>query len=132
MERIKASLPSAGNSGERISWRFQHFDWDGPWSFADMDDFREVECQLRKFETMTIHELFHNGKEPGKRYEVARIPEPKALTRLEALNLSDQDEICRLRLSGTKRLYGFLVGTVFHFVFWDPDHQVWPTEKKHT
>jgi len=131
-ERIKAALPSAGNSDERISWRFTHFDWDGPWTFADLDEFRSVEKELRDFETMTINELFHNGKEPGKRYEVARIPEPEALARLEVLKLADQDEICRLRVSGTKRLYGFLVGTVFHMVFWDPEHQVWLTEKKHT
>ena len=131
-ERIAASLPGSGNSDQRISWRFQHFDWEGPWAFADLTDFREVEGQLRQFETRTINELFYCGKEPGKRYEVARLPERKALVRLEALSLADQDEICRLRLSNTKRLYGFLVGTVFHIVFWDPEHQIWPTEKKHT
>lgn len=131
-ERIARSLPGSGNSGTRISWRFQCFDWSGRWRFADLDDFKVVEAQLRMFETQTINELFHNGKEPGKKYEVARLPCKEALERLEALGLSDQDEICRLRLSGTKRLYGFLVGTVFHIVFWDPEHEIWPTEKKHT
>lgn len=130
--RIAATLPGSGNSDQRISWRFQHFDWDGSWPFYDLVDFREVEAALRQFETMTINGIFHSGSGKGKKYEVARIPCRDALERLEALKLSDQDEIHRLDLGGKKRLYGFLVGNVFHIVFWDPEHQIWPSPKKHT
>jgi hypothetical protein len=38
----------------------------------------------------------------------------------------------RFRLSGEQRLWGFRNGRVFHIVWWDPDHQVYPTEKSHT
>lgn len=87
---------------------------------------------LRQFETMTINGLFHQGDEPGKKYELARIPCKKALDRLEMLRLADQDCIHRLSIGGKKRLYGFLVGTVFHIVFWDPEHEIWPSQKKRT
>lgn len=32
----------------------------------------------------------------------------------------------------TRRLYGFLLGHVFHVVWWDPDHEIWPSKLKHT
>ncbi len=38
----------------------------------------------------------------------------------------------RFRLSGEQRLWGFRKGNVFHVVWWDPEHRVYPTEKAHT
>jgi hypothetical protein len=39
------------------------------------------------------------------------------------------DQIFRFRLSGEKRLWGFRDDRTFHIVWWDPEHQVYPTEK---
>ncbi|MDX6649080.1 MAG: hypothetical protein QOJ97_1031 [Solirubrobacteraceae bacterium] len=38
------------------------------------------------------------------------------------------DEMFRFRLSGKSRLWGFRAKRVFHVIWWDPDHQVYPTE----
>ncbi len=38
------------------------------------------------------------------------------------------EDIFRFRISGEKRLWGFRSGRVFHVVWWDPDHRVYPTE----
>jgi len=38
------------------------------------------------------------------------------------------DEIFRFRHGNTGRLWGFVQGSVFHIVWWDPDHMVYPTE----
>ncbi|CAL9328661.1 hypothetical protein SUDANB121_00035 [Nocardiopsis dassonvillei] len=81
---------------------------------------------------MTVNELFHRGDEPGKSYDIADLPTHEARERLEALSLADQTQISRLRLTGERRLYGFLDENVFHVVFWDPEHKVWPSKKKHT
>jgi hypothetical protein len=37
-----------------------------------------------------------------------------------------------LRLGGEPRLYGFVDENIFHVVFWDPDHEIWPSVLKHT
>lgn len=63
---------------------------------------------------------------------MADIPEPKALERLETLGLADQTKIAVLRLTGTQRLYGFLVDAVFHVVWWDPDHKIWRSRLRRT
>ena len=56
----------------------------------------------------------------------------EALRRLETLGLSDMTSIARLQLTGQQRLYGFLVDAVFHVVWWDPNHEIWPSTLKHT
>lgn len=38
------------------------------------------------------------------------------------------DPIFRFRLTGEQRLWGFRRGRVFHVVWWDPNHLVYPTE----
>jgi hypothetical protein len=135
-ERLVAlgALPGAGNSGQRLCWRFAHVDHDGPWGFsaADTEVFCAVLRKLAAFESMTVNELFHHGDEPGKEYELARLPNAEAVTRLEAAGLGDQTKIWRLRCKGTERLYGFLDGNIFHVVFWDPQHQIWPSTLRHT
>lgn len=89
-------------------------------------------AQMMKFESMTVHEAFHNSDYPGKCYELETLPNARARERLEVLKLADQTKIWRLRIGGTGRLYGFLVGNVFHVVFWDPEHEIWPSQLKHT
>ncbi|MFC1416387.1 hypothetical protein [Streptacidiphilus cavernicola] len=57
---------------------------------------------------------------------------PEALARLEELKLGDMTRIGRLRFMGACRLYGFLEGNVFHVLWWDPNHEIWPYEKEHS
>ena len=39
------------------------------------------------------------------------------------------DQIFRFRVSGEKRLWGFRRDRMFHVIWWDPEHRVYPTEK---
>ncbi|MER5816829.1 hypothetical protein [Streptomyces californicus] len=84
---------------------------------------------MAKFESQTMHELFHQGEWPGKRHDVHTLPNRAALARLDALGLSDMTQIWKLRIGGAGRLWGFLVGNVFHVVWWDPRHEVWPSKR---
>ena len=130
----RALLPGSETSDTRICWRFCHVDHDGPWGFdkVDAEKLRWLMDRLASFESMTINELFASGGYPGVHYEVESIPNPVALERLTDLQLGDMTKISRLRLRGEPRLYGFLVSNVFHVIWWDPDHEVWPSTLKHT
>jgi hypothetical protein len=127
-----ARLPAASTSADRLCWRFSHTDHDGPWCFHELDsaDLCRVLTQLAGFESMTAAEAF--GGSPGKDYEVEHIPNRRARDRLVSLGLADQTVISRFRLSGRERLYGFRLDNVFHVVWWDPRHEVWPSEKRNT
>jgi hypothetical protein len=52
--------------------------------------------------------------------------------RLDVIGLADMTKISVFRVTGEKRLYGFRCSNVFHVVWWDPQHVVWPSRKKHT
>lgn len=124
-------LPSSRSSEERVCWRFGHLDLDGPWGLVSLDHERLMMLlgDMAKFESQTINELFHQGEWPGKCHDVHKLPNRVALARLGALGLSDMTKIWKLRIGGPGRLWGFLVGNVFHVVWWDPRHEVWPSKK---
>ncbi|MGH3546371.1 MAG: hypothetical protein ACRDPW_10690 [Mycobacteriales bacterium] len=88
--------------------------------------------KLRHVESMTAGEVF-DGRS-GKDYKIEELPEKakRAKERLEARKLDDQDTISCLRFSGERRLWGFRHDNVFHVLWWDPRHEVWPSSKKHT
>jgi hypothetical protein len=124
-------LPSSRNSDDRICWRFTHLDDEGPWGLAPLDHARVLGllAEMVKFESQTINELFHRGEWPGKCHDVESLPNKTARDRLEAMGLPDMTKIWKLRIGGPGRLWGFLIGNVFHVVWWDPEHQVWPSPK---
>ena len=132
--RLLPGLPGSSNSDKRLCWRFTHVDNDGPWGFGHLASSAlcDLLTQFAKFESMTVNEAFHNGDYPGKTYDLEALPTAEARERLEALNLADQTKIWRLRVGGTGRLYGFLTDNVFHVVFWDPEHAIWPSKLKNT
>lgn len=132
--KLPPGLPGSDNSGERLCWRFEHVDNDGPWGFVGLqaDAISGLLAQLVQFEKMTVNEAFHRGDYPGKCYDLEALPNARALERLEERQLADQDKIWRLRIGGTGRLYGFLADNVFHVVFWDPDHEIWPSQLRNT
>lgn len=54
---------------------------------------------------------------------------PDAQRRIAAMRLDERfNELFRFRLGGRKRLWGCISDQVFHVVWWDPDHRVYPTE----
>lgn len=124
-------LPSSRTSEERVCWRFSHLDLDGPWGLVALDHERltVLLTDMAKFEGNTINELFHQGEWPGKFHPVHTLPNKKALARLDELGLSDMTTIWKLRIGSAGRLWGFLVKNVFHVVWWDPQHEVWPSKR---
>lgn len=125
-------MPAADTSTDRICWRFTHADHGSLWCFHEIDGEQlcSVLRQLGNFESMKMSELFAGY--PGKDYEIEGLPNKDALKRLDVLGLADQTRISRLQLGGTERLYGFRYGNVFHLVWWDPKHEIWPSARKGT
>lgn len=120
-------------SKRRPVWRFADIDLAGDWNPATITPaaLTTLIDKLRSFESMTIGEIFSPGGEHGKRYDPGKMP-PAARSRLTEINRDDETEIVRLRCGNKPRLYGFLREHVFHILWWDPEHQVWPTPKRNT
>ena len=114
----------------KLVWRFGQIDPDGEWSPVHIEpsELMNLFDKMASFETMTIGEIFSPGSEHGKKYEVHTMPAAPQ-KRLSSLQREDETEIARLRCSGPQRLYGFLREHVFHVLWWDPSHAVWPSKK---
>lgn len=115
---------------QTIVIRFNRTDLGGPWCLTKISqpDHALLLDKIKSIETMTVHEVF-NGN-PGKDYEIDQLPNADAARRLEDdLPYSDQDQISRLQIAGKQRLYGFRQGNNFHVLWWDPEHEIWPSKR---
>jgi len=88
--------------------------------------------RLARLEDMKTSEVFNGSGYPGKEYDIEAIPTALARERLDAIGLADMTAISIVRLGGLERVYGFRCGNVFHVVWWDPRHEIWPSRLKHT
>lgn len=117
----------------RLVWRFGEVDVEGAWPPAEIgaQALGDLLKKMANYESMTIGEIFRPGSQHGKRYPIDSLP-AQARKRLGEIERDDETEIARLRCGSRPRLYGFLREHVFHVVWWDAKHTVYPSKKKHT
>ncbi len=88
----------------------------------------EIFQRIRDFETMTWHEIRRTGSHAIPVSEIC----PDARRCLEEIGLGDTDELFSLRLTGKQRLWGIRDREILRILWWDPEHHVCPSAKKHT
>lgn len=89
-------------------------------------DFQMVLKRFSEFEGKNLSELKHQGshKIPVENLSL------RAKAALKAIKLDDIDEIFSFRLEGRPRMHGLWRQGVVHVLWWDPDHEVCPSQKK--
>jgi hypothetical protein len=114
-----------------VLWSFSLVDCDGPWGFNNI-------CKNE------LHTLVTNGFKDKEGLNWAMLKTsgshnieinkliPSAQKRLAEKLLDDRDELFSMRFSGTKRIWGIRDGNVFKILWWDPNHEICPSHKKHT
>lgn len=117
------------------NWKFDLLDLECPWGFTKQGSKQELVGiieKLKNFENQTWAEIDRNKKNNHSSHikEMARA----ARKRLEDLKIDaqDQETLYALRLNGKERIWGIKEGPDFHFLWWDPEHEVYPSKKKHT
>ena len=124
--KVAPAPPPAGT----LVVQFGRFDVDGPWCLSKItpEDHRNLLTRIGEIETMTVQQVFGTGN-TGTDYEVAKMPTPVALRRLTELDIEDQERICQLRITKQQRLFGIRHDERFYALWWDPLHEIWPTNK---
>ena len=115
----------------RPVWRVDLLQREGPYGWQAVTGsllWTQIIPKLRNFETMTWSEVLGRQNHPVR---VASLC-PEAQKRLKALKLDDVEELVSLRLSGKERVWGLRERAELRLLWWDPDHQVCPSTKKHT
>lgn len=130
----KISETPENHDKQKVSWQFskadvQHDKWG--WHLLDHEAFVQMFLtgSLPGIESQTWAEL-KNGKQHHS-IEVAKLCRD-AQRRLEDLKLDDQDEVFSLRLTGQHRIFGIREGAALKILWNDPNHEICPSQKRHT
>lgn len=117
--------------GKNPSWRVQRIDFDAPFSWKHMtqENLPQVLSRLQAFEKMTWGEI--EKQKSSHSTDASRVCK-EAREHLEKLGLGDTEHLYQLQVGGAARIWGIRIETTFALLWWDPDHSVYPVEKKHT
>lgn len=117
------------------SWRFERTDIGYRWDISTAV-FAEIIQALTNFERMTWGEInkqtHDNGKSsnhPVRPYKLSK----EAQNRFAELKLDEYaDQLYSLRLKNKTRIYGILRDGIFSILWYEEEHEIYPSVKKHT
>jgi hypothetical protein len=113
------------------TWSFSRCDQNHEkWSLAQCDDiFSSIILKLVDFERRTWADI-ENDKTHNHWIDASNLSR-EAQKRLKEV-YPEFDKVFSLHLTGTLRLIGYILGGTY-FIFWyDAEHEVCPSTKKHT
>ena len=115
------------------AWRVSLLQWVAPYGchILNLETSIFIQTKLKEFEAMTWNEILVRDKRKNHTIKVEEIAQ-QARKRLIEIGQDDIDELVSLRLTGTTRIWGIRDQNVLKLLWWDPDHQVYPSHKKHT
>jgi hypothetical protein len=128
----KRPIPGAPITDDPMMvWGFAFLDLDGPWGWTNLTpaQAKSLYGRMCGWEKQRPGELF--GATGNKPIALDKLC-PEAQKRLHELELDDQDRLWELRVSGQQRVWGARQGHVFYLLWWDAEHTVCPSLKKHT
>jgi hypothetical protein len=134
--RTPKALPLRNGHDRLPLFSFEYADRGGPWPFTPEADhaatllsfisemgrlsWKEIEAQMTSNRRATHRK--HHGHQLDQLSSGVQ-------NRLTTLGLDEvTDELFRFRLGGKQRLWGFVADHTFHILWWDPEHDVYPTE----
>ncbi|MDF3033758.1 MAG: hypothetical protein K0R76_712 [Alphaproteobacteria bacterium] len=117
--------------GKPIAWRFSTADKNGQWAWPKLDipgDYKEVLEKLYEFENYNIKQLLNTGSHPIPIEDLST----NAQQRLKKIEKDDLDALYSFRIRGKERVWCIQSANIMKILWWDPNHEVCPSLKKHT
>jgi hypothetical protein len=130
---VESKIPKAGVfPTDRClpEFRAEQMDKAGPWGWDvfDPSQIQEVFQKIFDSQKLTWQDLRNNGSHFVGRKDLCH----EAQKRLIQIQKEDLDQLFSLRLTGRKRIWGIKEGNILWLLWWDPQHEVCPSHKKHT
>lgn len=131
--------PQHSTVGEKVIWRFDMIDRVGKFAFdLRRNDFMHYEVmeKMIAYSNMTWQEIGRQTHDQGKsKHHFLPIESlsKEAIDRFEAMQLEEySDSIFSFSLQNKLRIVGIRENEHFHVLWYDPEHEVCPSKKKHT
>lgn len=105
-------------------------DRSGPWGWDGFDPSLLQELFQKVFESQKLswQDLVKNG---SHLVDIEQLC-PEAQKRLYQIQKEDLDQLFSLRITARKRVWAIKEGKILWLLWWDPNHEVYPSLKKHT
>lgn len=112
------------------SWNFSKSDLQNTkWTLYNSDFFNEILPKLILFEKRTWGDIV-SDKKHNHWIDTSKLIK-EAQDRLIELKIF-YDSLFSLRLTGTIRLFGYIESGVYYIIWYDANHEICPSNKKHT
>jgi hypothetical protein len=137
--QIPKAIQDGSRFDSRMSWCVSKADRRDIWSWGEAREWTHEEWNavihppFLQFAQLTWKEIDNFSSDTGHKmhhgHEVGDLI-GKAQARWRQLDLEQYDSVFRFRLGGQRRrAWGFIVQAHFHFVWWDREHSIYPTEQ---
>ena len=115
------------------SWRIGLLEMVDPfgWHEIEKDKLSSIRQKFANFESMTWNEILVTHKHQNHSVSLDKLCKD-ALNRLRQIKQDDIEALVSLHLAGKERVWGIRQGEVLKVLWWDPEHLVCPSLKKHT
>jgi hypothetical protein len=131
-KRPKTAFSRNQIEGRPLAWRFSHADKEGKWAWSGWNakpaEFLAVLERLHSYESLNWTEIIATGSHP---IALGKLT-PEAVKRLQTKKLDDIDEIMSFRINGEERVFCIRHENIMNILWYDPNHEVCPSQKKHT
>lgn len=117
---------------QKVEWKFGFIDKGGLWGFEKLTqkEFWDIILPTAKnYETMTWAEIKHRPH--NHEISIDKIIS-EAKRRLKQIEKDDTDELFSMVFDGSHRIWGIKHSAEFWILWWDPNHEIYPSPKKHT
>ena len=132
-KKSKEVRPSKKTSTQekKLVWEVTKIDKDGKWGWNNLSCAKFLKLlwkKMRNFETMTWSEIL------GSKHHMISVKDiiKPAQDRLRELDHDDQDELVSFRVSGSERIWAIRSEESSFILWWDPNHEIYPSSKKYT
>lgn len=137
-EKAPKAIKDGSRFGSHVTWCITKADRRDSWSWGETREWSKEEWDsiihppFQQFEQLTWMEIDQCSSDTGHKmhhgHEIGDLI-AEAQERWRQLELEEYDSIFRFRLGGQRRrAWGFIVQAHFHFVWWDREHSIYPTE----
>lgn len=125
------SADIGSTNAHQISWHIGVIDFEPPWcaGLDRSDILQRLEETLKNFESRTWEEILGGSQNHAVDKDALH---KAARDRLSEIDQDDCDAYVSLRFTGTQRVWGIRQGSIFRILWWDPNHKVCPSQKRHT
>jgi hypothetical protein len=143
VRRPKALPHAAENEMQRhpsFSFHYAETGGEGLCAFSpapdDAAELLKFVCDMSRSTWGEIRSMQTGGRDRHRKHHeqppTSIVDEAQARLLARELDAVMPDDLFRFRLSGEKRLWGFILDGMFYALWWDAGHGIYPTEKAHT